>query len=305
MKKILWLALGLAVTFSFLGGHLFLSSFQTVPVTVAQSSSMQSVALVASDKTAFSTDLQVTAVRTPTAFPTLAPTETEQSFPAEPAATNVATKSITQTPITNPTFVPIITEQILHAESAATVVAAKSITLAPTRTAEEALLDQFIEAVSSQGTDLVTGVYVPGRFSLPVVQQPVGNASFVSTENNNVTQFGTASVYGTIGLLAHNYLSGTMFFDLRAGDDVVIVYGNKTQVRYRITQIERFQALSPTSVYSDFIDVNDPNQTKLTSIELFQRIYTKDNRLVLQTCINANNDPAWGRMFVIEERVGQ
>lgn len=272
MKKIFWLALGLAVAFSFLGGYLFLSLFQTVPVTVAQPSSMQSVALVESEKTAFFTDLQGTAVRTPTAFPTLAPFETEQSLPAEPAAT---------------------------------IVSAKSITLAPTRTPDEALLDQFTEAVSSQGTDQVTGVYVPGRFSLPVVQQPVGDASFVSTENNNVTQFGTASVYGTVGLLAHNYLSGTMFFDLRAGDDVVIVYGNKTQVRYRITQIERYQALSPTSVYSEFIDVNDPNQTKLTSNKLFQRIYTKDNRLVFQTCINANNDPAWGRMFVIAEIVGQ
>jgi hypothetical protein len=271
MKKFFWLALGLAIAVSFLGVQSVLSRYQTVPVTVAQISSTESVAPVELQGAVIFSDIAATAAPTATVLPTL--------------------------------FAPIITEQPQQAEPAATNVVGESITKAPMRTADQALLDKFIEAVSDKGTDVVTGVFVPGRFSLSVLQQPAGDASYVSTQDQTVTQFGSANAYGTIGLLAHNYLSGKMYFDLREGDNVIVVNGNGELALYRITRIERYQALSPTSVYSDFIDLTDPNRSKLTAGQVFQRVYAIENRVVFQTCIEANGDPSWGRIFVIGEKV--
>ena len=67
-----------------------------------------------------------------------------------------------------------------------------------------------------------------------MVQQPAGNSSFVSSDDGTATQFETAKGYGTIGLLAHNYLSGKLFFDLREGDEVVIIYGDGSQERWEL-----------------------------------------------------------------------
>ena len=271
MKKNFSLAIVFAIAFSFLGVNVLQSSFQTVPVTVAQLSPIQSAAAV------------------------------EPEVPVVSA--KVAVTAVAQAPTTLPTIAPIITNTPLIEEPAATVVAAEVISRAPTQTAEEILFNQFVQSVTGKEADLVTGVYVPGRFSLPVLQQPAGDASFVSTQDNSVTQFRSARVYGTIGLLAHNYLSGKKYFDLREGDDVVIVYGNGDQSRYRINRIERFQALSPTSVYSDFINLSDPTQAKLSASQVFNQIYTTENQVVFQTCIEANGDPSWGRIFVIADKI--
>lgn len=273
MKKSFLLVIVIAIAFSFFEVHSVLSLFQTVPVTEARSSSMQSVSSVEPDIPVKTTKITVTATAlAPTALPTLA---------------------------------SLVTETPLVQKPAATVVAAEAITKAPTLTAEEILLAQFVKSVSGKDANQVTGVYVPERFSLPVLQQQAGNSSFVSTDDNTVTQFGSANAYGTVGLLAHNYLSGKKYFDLREGDDVVVVYGDGNQTHYRITEIERYQALSPTSVYSDFIDLSDSSHTKLTAGQVFQQIYTSENRVVFQTCIEANGDPSWGRIFVIAEKVKQ
>jgi hypothetical protein len=198
------------------------------------------------------------------------------------------------------TAVPLAEATITN--PAAAVATAEAITKTPTNT-ERDLLAQFIESVSARETELVTGVYIPDKFSVAVVQQPGGNSGFVSTKDETVTQFAPANVYGTIGLLAHNYLSGKLFFDLREGDEVIIVFGNGSQEHYRINLIERYQALSPTSVYSDFINLSDPNRVKITANQVFQRVYTKENRVVLQTCIEANGNSSWGRLFVIAEKI--
>lgn len=271
MKKNFSLAIVFAIAFSFLGVNVLQSIFQTVPVTVAQSGSIQSAVAGVPEVPVVSADVAGTAA---------APTT-----------------------LVFPTIAPIITNTPLIKGPPATVVAAEAISRAPTQTVEEFLFNQFVQSVTGKEADLVTGVHVPGRFSLPVLQQPAGNASFVSTQDNSVTQFRSASVYGTIGLLAHNYLSGKKYFDLREGDDVVIVYGSGGQAHYRINRIERFQALSPTSVYSDFINLSDPTQTKLTASQVFNQIYTTENQVVFQTCIEANGDPSWGRIFVIADKI--
>ena len=64
------------------------------------------------------------------------------------------------------------------------------------------------------GTYDLRGVYVAGVLALPVVQQPISNAAFVSSNDNEITQFGMVSQYGNVGLLAHNTLSGKSFSQL-------------------------------------------------------------------------------------------
>ncbi|MFM8321269.1 MAG: hypothetical protein ACKOC5_10170, partial [Chloroflexota bacterium] len=50
--------------------------------------------------------------------------------------------------------------------------------------------------------------FIPGVFSLPVMQQPTGQNVFVSEQNNMLTQFRQPQYSGVTALLAHNYLSG-------------------------------------------------------------------------------------------------
>jgi hypothetical protein len=167
----------------------------------------------------------------------------------------------------------------------------------------DAQLESFAASIINGQAEQVVGVYVPGVFALPVFQQPADQASYVSDQDETITQFSSVNKYGSIGLLAHNYLSGERFFELGEGQDVVILHGDGHHESYRIYKIDRYQALTPTSVYSNFIDLADPTQTIITAGDVFNRIYTKPDQLVFQTCIEANGNYSWGRIFISAERI--
>jgi len=155
----------------------------------------------------------------------------------------------------------------------------------------------FSKSVQNGDAGTLRGVYVADVFALPVVQQPVSNAGFVSNNEGVTTQFGMASQYGNIGLLAHNNLSGKSFLQLTIGQEVRLVYGNgKTEV-FVISEVLRYQALEPTSPYSSFRN-QDKDET-LTAEQMFKRVYFGDRHLTFQTCIDANGNPSWGRLFII------
>ncbi len=164
-------------------------------------------------------------------------------------------------------------------------------------------LDTFAKSVENGNPAQVVGVFVPGEFALPVVQQPSGQSNYVDTTDGTVTQFATAGSYGSIGLLAHNYLSGRLFSNLSSGQDVVVVYGDGQETLYRISTSQRYQALDSTNPYSYFVDVNDPTHASITAGTLFMRVYAHKDQLVFQTCIAANGDSSWGRLFVTAEKV--
>jgi hypothetical protein len=165
-------------------------------------------------------------------------------------------------------------------------------------------LDAFVANETNGQAGQVVGVFIPNEFSLPVVQQPDGQPNFVAVQDNEVTQFSAPEAYGVIGLLAHNFLSGRYFFHLKTNEDVIIIYGDGHRDSYIITDIRRYQALSPESPYSNFRDLDDPAQPVMTASQLFSRVYTQPNEVVLQTCIGANGDPSWGRLFITAEKVG-
>jgi len=84
----------------------------------------------------------------------------------------------------------------------------------------------FSNIVQNGEKDILRGVYVDNVLALPVVQQPLGNAIFVSNNDGEVTQFGMASQYGNIGLLAHNHRAGKSFSEMTPGQEVQLVYGD-------------------------------------------------------------------------------
>lgn len=157
-------------------------------------------------------------------------------------------------------------------------------------------LENFVATVSNGKANQVTGLYVDGVLAFSVRRQPAGNPSFVSETADEVTLFGLAGQYGTQAFLAHNYLAGETFFELTSGQIITLVYGDGSTASFRIEGIRRFQALSPDSTQSSFVDLETGDT--LSTSTLFHTIYNNDNAVVLQTCINRDGISTWGRLFI-------
>lgn len=170
----------------------------------------------------------------------------------------------------------------------------------PTSASGMPSLREFIAGLETGQRDELVGVYAPGVLALPVEQQPANNASYVTNKLGYATQFRMAQAYNTTGLLAHNTLSGALFFDLQPGQTVSLVYGSGRVAYYQITAIETYRALTPDSPYSDFDDLGRPD-VRLTASDLFNRIYAPGSRLVFQTCIARDGQSSWGRIFIVAE----
>lgn len=161
------------------------------------------------------------------------------------------------------------------------------------------LLDTFVSQVKNGQADELRGVYIPEILAARVVQQPTRNNEFVSPRQGIATQFGLASQFGSIGLLAHNYLAGESFSLLEEGQKFYLIYGNGQTSAFAVTEILHFQALAPTGTSSDFVDLE--NSGLLTTSELFAKVYNRPGQVIFQTCISAEGNRSWGRLFVIAE----
>jgi hypothetical protein len=157
----------------------------------------------------------------------------------------------------------------------------------------------FSQMVQNDKADVLRGVYVSSVLALPVVQQPDSNPGYVSSRNGLVTQFSMAAQYGNIGLLAHNNLSGRSFSHLAVGQEVRLIYGNGSVEYFVITEILQYQALQPTSMRSEFRDL--ATDETITANQLFEHIYTGKRHITFQTCIEANGNLSWGRLFIVAE----
>jgi hypothetical protein len=155
----------------------------------------------------------------------------------------------------------------------------------------------FSKTVQNGEAGVLRGVYVPDVFALPIVQQPAGNAGYVSSEDGKLTQFGMATQFGNVGLLAHNHLSGKSFAQLAIGQEVRLVYGNGKIEYFVITEVLQYQALQPTSPYSSFHGLT--KDETLTAEQMFKRVYFGNRHVTFQTCIAKDGNSSWGRLFVI------
>jgi hypothetical protein len=172
-------------------------------------------------------------------------------------------------------------------------------TQAPTLTPKPPpFFDTFVASLMNDNPDQVVGVFVEDVMALKVVQQPASDPGFVSTLPETATYFTMAMQYtGNVGLLAHNYLAGIYYFDLLPGQIVVLIYGDGQTEEYIVSEEQEYQALSPYSPTSSFIDLATGEQ--LTSNDLFYRVYGGADRTTLQTCIAQGSIDSWGRLFVI------
>lgn len=157
--------------------------------------------------------------------------------------------------------------------------------------------EEFRQSVQNGDAATLRGVYVTDVLALPVVQQPSEHPYYVSNHDGGITQFAMASQYGNVGLLAHNNLSGRFFSQLSNGQQVKLVYGDGRVEYFVVSRILRFQAADPNSISSSFRNL-DRNEV-LSSGELFSRAYAGERHLVFQTCIEADGNASWGRLFII------
>lgn len=156
---------------------------------------------------------------------------------------------------------------------------------------------EFSQSVQNGQSDVLTGVYVSDVLALPVMQQPYGNAGYVSNNDGEVTQFRMASQFGNVGLLAHNHLSGSSFSQLTVGQEVRLVNGDGSVEYFVIAEVLRYQALQPNNPYSSFRNL-DKDET-LSAEQMFKRVYFGERHVTFQTCIEAEGNQSWGRLFVI------
>ncbi len=159
----------------------------------------------------------------------------------------------------------------------------------------------FSAGVANGNPDQVVGVYVKDLLALPVVQQPADNPAYVSEQPDVATQFSLGKKHNTVGLMAHNYLAGGAFFDLEEGREITLVYGDGTSTRYRVREVQRYRAINPDSISTEFIGLQEIAPI-LTAKDLFDRTYgLEEDLLVFQTCIAKDGEDSWGRLFVIAE----
>jgi hypothetical protein len=166
-------------------------------------------------------------------------------------------------------------------------------------------LASFIASVQTGQPQKVAGVYAPGIFGMPVTGQPGDDETYVSSEENVLTLYSKPGDFGVVALLAHNYLnSGRVLAHLQPDQEIVLVYGDGNISRYRISSVQYFQAIDPHNNRSDFRDLNGPGGAVISYDQLFKQVYTQTNQLVFQTCLEANGDLSWGRIFISADPVG-
>jgi len=188
----------------------------------------------------------------------------------------------------------------ISAASASVIPVTYGATTVVSALAPNVSVTEFVSALDTN-ENVLKGIYLEDAFALRIVQQPIGQAGFVSTIQGVVTQFAPASDYGVIGLLAHNYLAGSSFSSVVLGDVITVANGDGLGTQYIVTSINQFQALSPNSTSSKFVDL--VTQEQMTAGQLFKNMYQGEPHMVLQTCIAKDGEPSWGRLFIIAEPV--
>ncbi len=162
-------------------------------------------------------------------------------------------------------------------------------------------LEKFVSSIEEGNSSSLAGVYADGLFALEIVEQPSGRDAFVAARPGVVTLFSEAEDFGSVGLLAHNYLAGSYFFDLEMHEQISLISGDGILTSYRVIAFRRFEALDSRNPKSNFHDLTKGQN--ITAEKVFRQVYAHKNRLIFQTCIQENGNDEWGRLFVIAEPV--
>jgi hypothetical protein len=178
-----------------------------------------------------------------------------------------------------------------------------AISFLPVKSAQAAAspisLNNFAAALNNSNASQLVGIYIDNILALRVVQQP--SPYFVSSLTNTVTQFGLAANHGSIGLLAHNYLSGMHFPTIAIGTKINLIFGDGSIKTYLVEKMKKYLALSPDDLHSDFENLDNPSGI-ISGDQVIKETYGT-GELVLQTCLENNGNLTWGRLFIIASLV--
>ena len=144
----------------------------------------------------------------------------------------------------------------------------------------------------------VVEILIPGMLNAQIENQPWKNDEYVSRSPNTMTRFRLASDFGSIGLLAHNDMIGVDFSELGIGQEIFLIFTDGSYQAFEVIESLSYRALTPRSAYSQFQSLDD-HASILSSTQLFLNIYAREGDLILQTCIEQDDNPYWGRYFVI------
>jgi hypothetical protein len=159
-------------------------------------------------------------------------------------------------------------------------------------------LEKVSQSLIVNSATTASKIDLAGTYNYTIVQQPKGNAGFVSTQADKLTQFSLAAKYGSQGYLAHNYLAGASFFNLVVGSEITVTFSDGHSQTYEVREIRHLQAIHPNSPTTSFVDIDQKN-AKLTAKQVFLQTYGIKDRLILQTCIAKGDELSWGRLFII------
>ena len=145
----------------------------------------------------------------------------------------------------------------------------------------------------------VVRIEVKGILDYPVAQQPAERPGFVSSVPDEVTQFAAPAQNDVLAFLAHNYLAGDEFSEITENTVVSVTYTDGSTQWFLVEAVEAYQALQPTSLFSDFRSLDTGELFDVQSI--YDRVYGGSYPLVMQTCIEFEGNNVWGRLFILAE----
>ena len=108
-----------------------------------------------------------------------------------------------------------------------------------------------------------------------------------------VTQFDRVQDNGSVGLYAHSDQAGKYFYHLHVGDRIRVRFADGKEHVYVVVSMEKFVALDPPNIYSDFVDEGG---LRYTSTELVEKWF-QPNAVVLVTCIKHGRLAVTARMW--------
>ena len=82
------------------------------------------------------------------------------------------------------------------------------------------------------------------------------------------------------------------------GEEIQLVYSDGMEETFVVREILRYKALEPKSPYSSFQNLDDTEEI-LTVAQMFDRAYQGGRHVTFQTCISAEGNSSWGRLFII------
>jgi hypothetical protein len=143
---------------------------------------------------------------------------------------------------------------------------------------------------------------------ISIADLPVSPDGFVPWINEltlfDVNRYGLPH---TTALLVHSFMDTAQnIYSLKEADVFFLYQGNEISF-WRVEEIDMYQALTPDSTQSDFIDLENPGEV-LDTNTAFWEVYgaVRDQEtIVLQTCFTRDGDPNWGRYFVRAVKFGE